>query len=535
MNTGLARTFEVLRATENRSAARVLIAALDSPDLDVRLGAIEALLLRRDGAGGREVLRRFDAMAPCERAIIDRHPGRLGRALRDAVLGEDEDLFRKACRAAVELRQYDLVPPLLGVLDTPDSPRHDAAAAAVLAICRHLGESLVGPRDPTDRRDFQRIRAHLVEALERSLKRFGRHRRREAVEAILLLSRRSDPALRRILDNPRDHAFPAVLDVLSKSEHRAVLRLLAGFLDDPKAPSAALTVLANRGDMKFVAHCLRRAGRELSAAAGQNLKRLRAIAWLRGGDLPLEQLDQAAQCGAVRLGMASGAPRQAVLALIERVLLHGKTAARREAARALAEFHGAEANALALRALEDPDPEVQAAVAVQLRGRGIPGVVARLVELVDSPHAVVRRAARKGLAEFTIDRYITAFNMLDDEARRTTGILVRKVDPETFPRLRRDLSSKIRGRRMRALQIVRALGAAEPLEDAIVAMLKDEDHLLRAEAAWLLADSATPWARRALEEAAEDRSETVREAARQSLREHEEFLRLREAVFDPRD
>ena len=37
-----------------------------------------------------------------------------------------------------------------------------------------------------------------------------------------------------------------------------------------------------------------------------------------------------------------------------------------------------------------PDPHVQANVVVQLRERGIPGAISRLIQLLDSPHDVVR-------------------------------------------------------------------------------------------------------------------------------------------------
>ena len=38
--------------------------------------------------------------------------------------------------------------------------------------------------------------------------------------------------------------------------------------------------------------------------------------------------------------------------------------------------------------------------------------------MVDSPHAVVRKAARESLAEFSFRRYLAAFDMLDEEVRQ---------------------------------------------------------------------------------------------------------------------
>ena len=90
---------------------------------------------------------------------------------------------------------------------------------------------------------------------------------------------------------------------------------------------------------------------------------------------------------------------------------------------------------------------MQAHIVGQLRGRGIPGILPVLLEMVDSPHAVVRKAARESLAEFSFRRYVAAFEMLDDEVRQSTGMLVKKIDPQTVPLLREEMRSLVRTRR----------------------------------------------------------------------------------------
>jgi HEAT repeat protein len=284
-----------------------------------------------------------------------------------------------------------------------------------------------------------------------------------------------------------------------------------------------------------VRYFLRKIGREPSAAMAQNLKRIESVSWLRMGGVFLEQLDDAAQHGVVRLAMNAGIPRLQAFSTIEHLLLRGKPAGRREAARALGEFQGADANALALKALADPDPQVQANILAHLRRRGIPGVLPRLLEMVDSRHAVVRKAARDSLVEFTFKRYLGAFEMLDEEVRHSTGTLVKKIDPQTIPLLREELQSPVRTRRLRGLAIVRAIDAVETLEELVIELLCDEDHLVRAEAAAALAMCPTQSSRGALENALSDRSPTVQEAARRSLHEQAMFTHWRESLADPRD
>ena len=67
--------------------------------------------------------------------------------------------------------------------------------------------------------------------------------------------------------------------------------------------------------------------------------------------------------------------------------------------------------------------------------------------------------------------------------------------------------------RWRAIEGVRQVTAA----DGTLTLLVDEDHMVRAEAASVLADCDTPAVRAALEEALADRSVSVQLAVRQSL------------------
>jgi HEAT repeat protein len=65
--------------------------------------------------------------------------------------------------------------------------------------------------------------------------------------------------------------------------------------------------------------------------------------------------------------------------------------------------------------------------------------------------------------------------------------------------------------------MARAMEVAPEVELLIVALLADEDHLVRVEAARALAASTSPAAREALRQSLLDRSVVVQEAAEQSL------------------
>lgn len=513
---GLAISFDVLSRSGNEAAGAVLLAALDSSHAALQEQALAAILKRAHPAGHREVLARLHQVPESWKPILQRYHSRLLPACRQALLGGDGQLCANACQAARWFRIYDLVPSLLLALEEPNHPQADLIAQTLVELvnllCAELGSlrPLQGGDSPA------LVRRRLISVLETAVGRYGRHQRREVLEAFAALVNRDNLTLKQVLDNPHHAAFVPLVDLMARSTQRSILRLVLGFLDDPQAPSAALSVIARRNDPDFVVALLRKIGREPSAVVAQNVRRMETIAWVRNFAL-LEKLGDAEQHSAVRLLMTSAAPRREVFGCVQWLLLHGKPAGRRAAAEALAKFHGAEANRLALRALADKDPEVQAKVIVQLRSRGIPGALNRILALADSPSPAVRAAVRKSLPEFHFDRFLADFDMMDDAMRRSTGSVVKKVDPRCMARLWEEMRCRVRRRRLRALAVARALQLEANLEEGILRLLRDEDHMIRAEAAATLAGCRTPAARLGLTEALEDRSPVVREAARKAL------------------
>ena len=72
------------------------------------------------------------------------------------------------------------------------------------------------------------------------------------------------------------------------------------------------------------------------------------------------------------------------------------------------------------------------------------------MEIIDSPHSVVRKAARESLAEFSFRRYLAAVeNVRRRRAAGPPACWCRKIDPQTVPLLKEELRSPMRTRRLR--------------------------------------------------------------------------------------
>lgn len=520
VSDALKTTIRLLSETDNEAAVWVLIPALDSPNTLIREEALAAILKRRSPAAHREILRRLPLVDERTKEIIGRHHDRMAQALRDAVLGNDSQLCTNACTAAVWFRHYDLIPALIPVTENQSSPNASLASKTLTELADQLYTALAETPAASRHRNVDLMRNRVIGALEHSVARYGKHRRREIIDAFTLLVHRDNATLKQVLMDPHHAAFVAVVEAMSKSQAGGVIRLLLSFLEDPHAPSVAVVTIAKRADRKFIEHLLHAIGAEPGVIVKKNLKRITSVNWLQNQLTILDELDELAQQGAVKLVMNAGIPRKQAFAVVGHVLQEGKPAGRRAAAEALRAFAGAEANATALQALQDEDPEVQAHILSQLRSRGIPGALPHLVEMVDSPHAVVRDAARESLVEFSFKRFLAAFDMLDDEVRQSTGVLVKKIDPQTIPSLEAELVSQVRSRRVRAILIAQAIDAVPQVEASIVRLLHDEDHLVRAQAATALTQATSLASLDMLQELAlNDRSSVVRSAARKSLNE----------------
>ena len=99
MANGLDITLQVLATTRNDAASEALIAALESPHASIQEGALRALADRRSLSAQREILARWPDLPPRWRSIVMEKTGRIASAMRDAILGDDDQLCTSACDA----------------------------------------------------------------------------------------------------------------------------------------------------------------------------------------------------------------------------------------------------------------------------------------------------------------------------------------------------------------------------------------------------------------------------------------------------
>ncbi|MGQ9504252.1 MAG: HEAT repeat domain-containing protein [Thermogutta sp.] len=523
---GWDETFRWLKITGNRAAGEILVRAMEVSSSEIRRAAASALMGRTESKGHQIILDRVDPASEEWRGQFDSLPIPFLDHLRTVLIRGEPAEGEKACHFLLATEQFEFVPFLANVLEHRECEPRSVVIHTIVELCRRLKQHMETSNDDSQVNRYWRVAEQLRRALLVAADRFPKHECREVLEAYLVLAEGRSGSLAGIVNNRWHPARRALLDIFLGETSPDVLAVICNFLYQPEITDDLVSIISRRSDLPFIRHFLGAVGLQPNPVVERNLRRFHNFRWLK--DIPqlLPQLDEMEQQAIPVIVTRSRVPRNEALKVIGQVLLEGLPAGRRSAAEALAGFHGTEANALAIRAMQDQDPSVQAAIIPQLRHRGIFGALPYIVSKLDSPYPLVRRAARKTLREFKFTRFLQVWDLLAPDVRKNTGMLVKRVDPRAALLLRSELLSPFRLRRLRALEVAIELDLVSRLESSIVSLLEDEDSAVRAQAARALVESNSAESYRALLEASNDASALVRSAVSQSLEERRRRMEL---------
>jgi HEAT repeat protein len=522
---GLKTTERALAESRNRAVLPVLAGALCSAGAAVRAVAIRATMRRRDLASHTQLLRGFDRFDEADKAAL-RHayqamPHHAAPALKAALSQREDALSQSACQFIETCHAYELFETLVNALNRPQQPRMAQIAATIDRLARTLHEELAKwAQGDRNRPDPTFARRHVLAAVEKSLAHSKAASRQEVVDAFFLLTTNDNELLLRIMRDEQHPAHGALAGTLAAGTSVDIIERLVEFLHDSAAPKPVLEAIALRTDRVFVECLFQALKHPVPLRVLHNMKQLQSVAWLESQREILLELDGRGQATAVDLAMASGIDPRSQFELLKLLLSSGLAEGRRASCQALARFDSRESTELVLAALSDPDVAVQAAALRQLRQRRAPNALELLVAQLNSPSSEIRDAARSSLAEFNFVRYRAMFDLLDEEALRTTGALVRQVDPSAREKLAAELAAPSIAARMRGIEMTVAMEAAQDVCEQLIELSRHENVAVRKEAVTALGHAEGPRVVDALVAAARDSNRSVAEAAKQSLARH---------------
>jgi hypothetical protein len=366
-------------------------------------------------------------------------------------------------------------------------------------------------------RDAPRIRDQVVLALEQSSNRYETHECTCVVESLLVLAGIDDFVMKKLLRQPGHPCRPIAERLLLTSTHPGVMAKITVFMECNYPPAKVLQAVRQRRDPEFICHLLRSLPRRLSQTQQHNYRQLESIAWLAPDDLQLKLVPPALQRRVVPFVQQTGLSDENKRIVIEWLLKHGSPDARQVATAALSSESDEAVQEIVIEGLEAEDPEVQAWATSQLRSRGIPQAFTLLIERLDSPLHEVQAAARLELGDFDIHRVLDLYDQLAPHTCEMAGRLLQKIDPHALAKLRLEMVSPMRSKRIRAAKAALALNVHEEVVDALIRQLEDEDGMVRRTAVEILGRITTAESLQALQGMLDDPSPRVREEAERGI------------------
>lgn len=516
----------------------LFLAGMRSSSKEVRAAVLHAAIRRRDLTTHNQLIQHYSDLDPADQAALcDAHrtmSHHAAPALRKAVLEGDAALCGNACEMILAAADYELFPTLIRAAENIQHRHVAAVLTTISSLVGRLHQDLdhwAGGVRP-DAHDPSFVRQRVLNALERSLQNYAQHQRIEILNAFLLLTAIDNSTFLKILRDSQHACHIAMIAALSTSHDSGIMERLVDLLRDTAAPTAALRVVAERHDQQFLNIVLHELRHPAPLRVLHNMKRLQHVAWLESHHELLLEVDGRAQALAVELAAASGIGRGALFALLAFLLRNGLAEGRRASCQALAHFEDQDADELILTALDDPDASVQAAATRQLRPRRLPDALKRLVGFLDSPSVEVRNAAQTSLAEFNFIRFRSMFDLLDDGAARTTGMLVHKIDGSACQKLQDELNSPSVSTRLRGIEMAVAMAATDDVQPQLIGLAQHENAAVRKEAVVALGHCTSADSEIVLTLASRDPNGNVAEAARQILaqRRHKHAASLKKPL-----
>ena len=523
MATPVHKTFDLLARTKNSAAVGVLVAGLDVADEAVQALAVGAILTRGPTLGIVEIIRRSQFLARPVRELVAKNAPLLGRGLHDSLVSGDAPLRANALELVGNLEDFSELPTLTRLLEELAIRERESVEAAIFDLVNRLYEHMQFGSEHDEStgflRDAQRIRHQMLATLESSCHRFHVHRCRRVVEGLLVLCDPENIYLKKLFQECSDEVRGIAADLLYSSKHPGVMTLVMASLAQNYPLPATFSACERRTDPEFICHLLRNWPRKLTAFQQKNLKELRTAAWLEPGQQHLDLVPAALHRTMIAFLMSTGLPQSQKLAVLEWMVKFGSPEGRLGATEVLMDLEDARVQDVVLEGLESKEPDVQAWATSQLRAWAIPNAMEMLVERLDSPIAEVRQAARGELAGFDVYRALEIFDHLDPRMRTAVGRLVQKIDPQTPQKLKGEMLTAIRSKRIRAARAALVMNLHVDVADALLAMARDSDNLVRRTAAEVLGKVHSREAIEMLLELINDGSPRVRETAAAALDE----------------
>jgi len=529
MRDPLSKTFHVLSASASKHAHQLMMHALKQSDERVQTRALETMLNRGYTGDIVEIIRIYPDLKKNQHSVIARHGNDMSNPLRQSLLHGNDELVANSLSMIRNLEIYAVFPTLLEMTTRIDHGHREEIFETIRTLINRLYDHCQSGKGKhsanTYLRNAPEIKHEVLTHLDRIMANYENIQKpSDIIEAILILGDVDSFACKKVLMQASRECRDLAGQLLMTSAHPGVMQLVLDSLAKNYPHAKAFAAIRERNDLEFICYLLEWFPAKLTHLQSKNLKQIDDICWLDPYSDMLKLIPPNLQSNLVRFLLSTGLPYNSKLSIQEWLARNGSAQGRQAASEVFSDIKSSAVQHIVLDALHNEDPEVEAWATGELRARGIPAAFSLLVERLDSPQPEVASAARKQLEGFNLQRMLGIIEYLSPRICHRVGELIKKIEPDSVKKLKRELMKPIQKRRIQALRAARALNWHLEILDQINILIHDEDSLIRRICAEIMAGVDHPTCQEALEHLLLDESPRVREAARKSLQATENLL-----------
>ncbi|MFH1025037.1 MAG: HEAT repeat domain-containing protein [Planctomycetota bacterium] len=483
LGAGLTRTFGEISHWRAPPAVGLLVEALNEGGA-VQRRAVGIILDRGDREGIAQILLRYADLPEESRARLVVHRDAVIAVLRTRASRGDKEIRRAGVDLLKRLADARHVHFLADALFDDDEDIRASAGQALLAVGRAFlarereAAKLPGGPDETVRAE----RRLLANALHQALSGYSHHGREEVIEALMEMGGTAHTILLDILRNFRNGRHEALRKILLRSGHPESVRLVLRALRDRDGGVRGLArqAVEARTDPEFrrvFARCLSGMTRE------ELLREIPSVTQIPSWDALVSNVrDLSVGEARAVLALLDVLPlaRDIRLSHLNRFIGHPAAEVGIEALRAMGHMDADEKFAILAARIADMPADVQKGALSMAVVSSSPERIKLLMALADGGVGEVRNLALRHMAEYSMKRYLAAFDRMDPKVREIAARAIVKMDDSVVGDLAAELRALDATRRMRALQVLEILQREKDVEEDLVELLRDPDRAVRA-------------------------------------------------------
>lgn len=481
----LQETFRALGLRSNLASISVLGHALTSSFEQVRLSALNTLILRGGQAEMSAVLERIDFCNEAELPLLANQIPLLMIPIEAGLADRDPVKRQRSLCAIAKLQIAPLFHHLVETAQAPDDPQQIVAAELLIHLASNLGDWARRAKG----RAKDAVRAQLLADIWQSLLRFNDHRISDIVDAWLCASHWDDKLFKEIFTPACGETIHKIAMRQLRHSHRAqIIELMAGIVWSNNPSPESIKELGERQDPVMtsqLAMLVERFG--ITQMVSKNLNSHVSIQCVEQVDFSNTSNSIKRRCSLLNLLSASNASPDKVLKAITQMLESQDPDAESSCANAI-------------RNLRSLNPEI--VVMVLSDCFEVPGMesyeappwktslrtaLERLIELYPHQSEVVRSSIQYVFSDFRCEELIKHLEDWPESHLNAYAKIVRIAEVGYVEFIERDALSQSAVKRSRAIQAVRFLGTENGLEDVVIEAISDKNAKVRTEAIFAIA------------------------------------------------